>query len=77
MDTTSQFTKRAIGIGALREKLNLGRTTIWRRLKDDATFPRPVTLGGRAQRWLESEVDAWMQAKAAERKEVIAKESAE
>lgn len=64
-------TKRALGIAALCAKLNFGRTTVWRRLKDDPTFPRPVVLGGNSQRWLESEIDAYLEAKAAERKEVV------
>ena len=59
---------RAFGIAALCAKLGIARPTVWRRLKDDPTFPRPLTLGGRAQRWLETEVDAWLAMKADERK---------
>ncbi len=53
-------TERALGIAALCAKLNLGRATIWRRLNEDPTFPRPISLGGATRRWLESEVDAWL-----------------
>jgi prophage regulatory protein len=31
------------------------------------TFPRPVSLGRKAVAWLESEVDAWINARIAER----------
>ncbi len=65
--TQTCFTNRAIGINALREKIGLGRVTIWRRLKDDPTFPRPLHLGGNSYRWLESEIDAWLDARASAR----------
>jgi len=41
---------------------NLSRASIYRRINDDATFPRKVSLGGRRIGFLKSEVDAWVQA---------------
>ena len=38
------------------------------KLVRDGAFPRPVKLGlGNVNTWLESEIDAWIEAKAAER----------
>ena len=40
-------------------RTGLSRSTIYVRL-DQGRFPRPVSLGGRAVGWIESEVDEWM-----------------
>ncbi len=40
-------------------RTGLSRSTIYVRL-DERRFPRPVSLGGRAVGWIESEVDEWM-----------------
>lgn len=40
-------------------RTGLSRSTIYVRL-DEGRFPRPVSLGGRAVGWIESEVDEWM-----------------
>ncbi|AYR26964.1 AlpA family transcriptional regulator [Herbaspirillum rubrisubalbicans] len=42
-------------------KTKLGRTTLHEKVRDN-TFPKPVPLGGRAVGWIESEVDAWIEA---------------
>jgi prophage regulatory protein len=45
----------------------LGRSTIYRLVKD-GMFPRPVPLlGPHATAWLESEIDDWQQARVRER----------
>ena len=40
-------------------RTGLSRSTIYVR-RDQGRFPRPVSLGGRAVGWIESEVDEWM-----------------
>lgn len=46
-------------IHGVKAKTGLSRATIYARVKAN-TFPRPVSLGGRAVGWIESEVDAWL-----------------
>ena len=45
-------------------RTGLSRSTIYVRL-EQGRFPRPVSLGGRAVGWIESEVDEWMRARVA------------
>ncbi len=40
--------------------------TLWRRAKA-GTFPKPVKLSASRNGWIESEVNAWIEARAAER----------
>lgn len=42
-------------------RVKLSRSTIYRRL-EEGTFPRPRTLGTGCVRWLQSEIDAWIDA---------------
>ncbi len=44
----------------------LSRSSIYLRVAE-GKFPRPLSLGGRAIGWLESEVTAWLKARADER----------
>ena len=46
-------------------RTGLSRSTIYVRL-DEGRFPRPVSLGGRAVGWIESEVDEWIRQRIAE-----------
>ncbi|WP_310031714.1 AlpA family phage regulatory protein [Achromobacter deleyi] len=48
--------------------LGVNRVTIWRRVKTDPTFPRPIRLGSArncALGFLQSEIDAWIEQQAA------------
>ena len=48
-------------------RTGLSRSTIYARMAENS-FPRPVNLGGgRAVGWLESEIDAWLEACISER----------
>jgi prophage regulatory protein len=47
-------------------RTGLKRTAIQDRI-NAGDFPRPVSLGARAVGWLESEVDAWIASRAAQR----------
>lgn len=48
----------------LANRLGLSRTSIWRYLKNDPLFPRPVVFGKQTRRWKLSEVQAWENFKA-------------
>ncbi|MCI1015034.1 AlpA family phage regulatory protein [Herbaspirillum sp. C7C2] len=39
--------------------LNVSRTTLWRIMANDTTFPQPVTLNTTKSQWILSEVLAW------------------
>lgn len=47
-------------------KVRLGRTAVYGQIKA-GKFPRPIALSPTAVGWLESEVDAWISARVAER----------
>lgn len=42
-------------------RVGLGRTAVYSRISA-GTFPKPVSLGGGAVGWVESEIDAWVSA---------------
>ena len=50
----------------LEKQLGLTRSTIYKMMQDKA-FPRPIKIGRRAVGWPEKEVNAWLDAKFAER----------
>lgn len=43
-------------------RTGLARSTIYDRIKA-GTFPAPVSLGAKAVGWIESEIDAWLNAR--------------
>lgn len=45
---------------AVRASTGLSRSSIYARVAE-RTFPQPVSLGGRAVGWLQSEVQEWLQ----------------
>jgi prophage regulatory protein len=45
---------------AVKTRTGLSRSTIYLRVSQ-GTFPKPVSLGGRAVGWLEAEVQDWLQ----------------
>jgi prophage regulatory protein len=51
----------------LEARLAIGRSTIYDWLRSDPTFPRPVKIGARAVGWVESEINAWLAGRMAER----------
>ena len=46
-------------------RTGLSRSTIYVRL-EQGRFPRPISLGGRAVGWIESEVQEWIRQRIAE-----------
>lgn len=43
--------------------LGVSRVTIWRYLKNDQSFPRPIAFGTRTRRWRLLEIEAWLQSR--------------
>ncbi len=60
--------KRILRLPALMDKVGLGRSSIYAMMAE-GTFPTPIKLGERAVGWVEEEIDAWLEARIAERKE--------
>jgi prophage regulatory protein len=50
---------RFIRFNELRQRIPLGRTTIWRMMRE-GRFPQSRRIGKMAVAWLESEVEDWM-----------------
>lgn len=44
---------------AVKARTGLSRSTIYLRISD-GSFPKPVSLGGRAVGWIEAEVNDWL-----------------
>jgi len=63
-------TTRIIRKPELLGRVGLSDTTIWR-LERDGKFPKRILLGGNSVGWLNEEVDAWVQEKAATSRSVI------
>jgi prophage regulatory protein len=51
---------------AVEQMTGLDQVTLWRRERS-GDFPRRIRLGSRAVGWLESEVQIWLEKRAAER----------
>ena len=45
---------------AVKTRTGLSRSTIYLRISEDS-FPRPISLGGRAVGWIESEINEWLE----------------
>ena len=43
----------------VRARTGLSRSTIYLRISEDR-FPKPISLGGRAVGWIETEIDDWL-----------------
>ena len=56
---------RMIKISEVMEKLGVSRAQVYKMIKTKG-FPKPVSLGHASARWIESEVNAWIN----ERKEL-------
>ena len=56
---------RYIRFKELRKLIPLGRTTIWRMMRE-GRFPQSRRIGKMATAWLESEVEEWIRQRAQE-----------
>ena len=53
-------THTILRLPAVKTATGLSRSTIYLRIAQN-TFPKPLSLGGRAVGWLEAEIQAWLQ----------------
>jgi len=53
------MTHTILRLPAVKTSTGLSRSTIYLRVAE-GTFPRPVSLGGRAVGWLEAEIQDWL-----------------
>jgi len=58
---------RAIRLPRVCDLTGVSRPTIWRWVRDDASFPKPFALSARITAWDEAEVIAWLQTKKSQR----------
>lgn len=50
---------------AIAERYGVTRPTVWRWLKTDPTFPKPISLSPGCTRWKLQEIEAWESARRA------------
>ena len=53
------MTTAILRLPAVKARTGLSRSTIYLRVSE-GRFPKPISLGGRAVGWVESEVDDWL-----------------
>jgi prophage regulatory protein len=58
---------RAIRLPRVCDLTGASRPTIWRWVRDDASFPKPFSLSAGITAWDEAEVIAWLQVKKSQR----------
>ena len=61
------MTHTILRLPAVKRSTGLSRSTIYLRVSQ-GTFPRPVSLGGRAVGWVEEEIQSWLAERIAGRK---------
>lgn len=54
------MTHTILRLPAVKERTGLSRSTIYLRVAQ-GTFPKPVSLGGRAVGWLAGEIQHWLE----------------
>lgn len=57
---------RLVRLDEVIDRIGLGKTAIYGRIREKV-FPAPVPLGGGSVAWVESEIDAWIEARIEER----------
>ena len=58
--------KKIIRLPKVEERTGKSRSRIYADI-EAGTFPKPIKLSARAVRWIESEIDAWIDSKIADR----------
>lgn len=51
---------RVLDVKGVASKIGLSRSQIYRILKSDPSFPKPIRLSPRRIGWRENEVDSWI-----------------
>ena len=59
------FVDRSLKVDAVSQKINLAIPTIYK-LMAKGQFPKPLRLSPSSSRWMESDIDDWLQEKRAE-----------
>lgn len=54
---------------AVKARTGLSRSTIYLRISE-GKFPSPISLGGRAVGWVETEIDEWLNNQIAQRRKL-------
>lgn len=54
------MTNTLLRLPAVQARTGLSRSTIYLRISEKR-FPSPVSLGGRAVAWIESDIDKWIE----------------
>ena len=62
---------RLLRLEQVIEKTSMSRASVYRRLKDDTTFPRPRRCGPNSIRFLEHEIDRWIEGLRLDNAEVV------
>lgn len=50
---------KILRLPAVKARTSLSRSTIYLRISE-GRFPKPISLGGRAVGWIETEIDEWL-----------------
>lgn len=50
---------RLLSIGEVQQRVSMGRSTIYARIKS-GLFPRPVSVSPGMVRWRDADIDAWI-----------------
>jgi len=58
----SEKHQRLLRLADVRDRVPYSRSTIYQ-LIAQGKFPKPISIGERAVAWLESDIDAWIQAR--------------
>jgi len=56
------MTNSILRLPAVKARTGLSRSTIYLRISKNE-FPAPISLGGRAVGWVESDIDNWLEEK--------------
>lgn len=51
--------EKFLSLDDVLERTALAKSTLYQRIRA-GDFPKPVPLGGRAKRWIASEIDQWI-----------------
>lgn len=63
--------KRLLRLGEVMKRVPLKRSAIYQ-LAKQGSFPKPVNMGSRSVAWVESEIDAWIDARIATARGAVA-----
>ena len=70
METTTATPSAFLRMPQVMKKVGLSKSIIYSRISE-GTFPPPVSLGGRAVAWVDSEIQAWIEARIAAARDQI------